>query len=137
MKSFVEVGILLALFVARGSSIQCYQCQYLSTLGDTSCYGPNIDSSSLQTCSTGQDHCLTTVARATVLSIEAVTISRSCSLITAETSCPVNTSVAQTCNYYCSEDGCNTGNGNGGSLVQASLVTHLLAMFGALTLIKW
>ncbi|XP_076818087.1 uncharacterized protein LOC143463492 [Clavelina lepadiformis] len=134
MKIFIEVAIFLFLFVVQGSTIRCYECQYNSVTTDNSCYGPNIDDQYLKTCPAGQDHCLTSVGKASAAGVDAVAIVRQCSPTTAGTSCQTQTGV-QACVYFCSKDGCN--NGNSGSLVQASLVTLLLAMFGALALIKW
>ncbi|CAK8679707.1 unnamed protein product [Clavelina lepadiformis] len=134
MKIFIEVAIFLFLFVVQGSAIRCYECQYISDASNNSCYGPNIDDQYMQTCPAGQDHCLTSVAKTSAAGVDAVAIIRQCSPTTAGTSCQTQSGV-QACVYFCSEDGCNTG--NGGSLVQASLVTLLLAMVGALALIKW
>ncbi|CAK8679706.1 unnamed protein product [Clavelina lepadiformis] len=135
MKTFIQVGILLALFVAQGSSIQCYQCQHISVTSGNTCYGPNIDDQYLQDCPEGQGHCSTTVANANVFGQAVVTVLRNCSAIYTNPMCPEVVSGIKSCVYFCSEDGCN--NGNSGSLVQASLITLLLAMVGALALIKW
>ncbi|XP_076817737.1 uncharacterized protein LOC143463211 [Clavelina lepadiformis] len=136
MKIFVKVGLLLALIVTRGSAIRCYVCEYSSDTSDNSCPGPNIDDQYLKTCPAGQDHCLTSVSSA---GGDRWLLIRGCSPTTAGYSCrPLRTqenSGVEVCCSYCSKDGCN--NGNSGSLVQASLVTLLLAMFGALALIKW
>ncbi|CAK8679846.1 U-scoloptoxin(05)-Er1a-like [Clavelina lepadiformis] len=135
MKSFVKVGLLLALLVIEGSAIQCYRCQYSSTTSDNVCYGPNIENKYLYNCPAGKDYCATTVGHVNVGDVEVVSILRDCSEYYFENSCPVDTSGVQTCYYFCSEDGCNDG--NSGSLVQASLITLLFALFGALALIKW
>ncbi|CAK8679760.1 unnamed protein product [Clavelina lepadiformis] len=146
MKIIVEVGLLLAFFSIQGSAIQCYQCQYVSTAPDNTCYGPSVGDQHLSSCPTGQDYCLTSVAKASASGIDVTTILRQCSPVTAQYNCQTIAGV-NACLDYCSGDGCNSGNGNSGngnsgngnsgSLVQASLFTLMLAMVGALALIKW
>ncbi|CAK8679765.1 unnamed protein product [Clavelina lepadiformis] len=134
-KIFVKVGLLAALLFARGSAIQCYQCQHKSVTGGNICYGPNIDNKYLQTCPEEQDHCSTTVAILKAFDVEVTVIERNCSTFHAQASCPSVDSNIKSCVYFCSQDGCN--NGNSGSRVQASLITLMLTMVGALALIKW
>ncbi|CAK8679766.1 unnamed protein product [Clavelina lepadiformis] len=169
MKVLLRILFLLTSFGTQGWTSQCYQCQYVSTSSDNSCYGPNIDDQYLLDCPSGQDHCLTAIGKEVILGAVAISIERKCSSINVQPSCPEIFSGIQICAHYCSQDGCNNNNGNNtqvliitdnrngnnninngnsgnnnninngnsGSLIQASLINLMLAIVGALALIKW
>ncbi|CAK8679758.1 unnamed protein product [Clavelina lepadiformis] len=145
MKMFVGVGFLLALLVGQGLSFQCYDCRATILDPDASeeaetCYAPNLDKHLVNCLLDDQVHCSTSVEKWEESGIPFVTIKRQCSATYAEKTCSTSDSGHETCLYYCSKDGGRSDNGGGnsdnsGSLVQASLITPMLAIVGALALI--